>query len=66
MVAAAAAAKSLQSCPTLRDPIDGSPSDSIFSLLRAQVRSRLRELGSHKLHGIARKLNGNVSEILEN
>ena len=23
--AAAAAAKSLQSCPTLRDPIDGSP-----------------------------------------
>ena len=27
MVAAAAAAKSLQSCPTLCDPIDGSPPD---------------------------------------
>ena len=27
-VAAAAAAKSLQSCPTLCDPIDGSPSGS--------------------------------------
>ena len=26
--AAAAAAKSLQSCPTLRDPIDGSPAGS--------------------------------------
>ena len=26
--AAAAAAKSLQSCPTLRDPIDGSPPGS--------------------------------------
>ena len=24
-IAATAAAKSLQSCPTLRDPIDGSP-----------------------------------------
>ena len=28
MYAAAAAAKSLQSCPTLCDPIDGSPSGS--------------------------------------
>jgi len=28
MVAAAAAAKSLQLCPTLYDPIDGSPSGS--------------------------------------
>ena len=27
-LAAAAAAKSLQSCPTLHDPIDGSPLDS--------------------------------------
>ena len=27
--AGAAAAKSLQSCPTLCDPIDGSPSDSM-------------------------------------
>ena len=29
--AAAAAAKSLQSCPTLCDPIDGSPPDSPFT-----------------------------------
>ena len=28
LAAAAAAAKSLQSCPTLCDPIDGSPSGS--------------------------------------
>ena len=28
MVFAAAAAKSLQSCPTLRDPVDGSPPGS--------------------------------------
>ena len=28
LTAAAAAAKSLQSCPTLCDPIDGSPPDS--------------------------------------
>ena len=28
--AAAAAAKSLQSCPTLCDPIDGSPSGSTY------------------------------------
>ena len=28
LLAAAAAAKSLQSCPTLCDPIDGSPPDS--------------------------------------
>ena len=28
--AAAAAAKSLQSCPTLRDPIDGSPVPGIL------------------------------------
>ena len=28
IIAAAVAAKSLQSCPTLRDPIDGSPPDS--------------------------------------
>ena len=29
-IAAAAAAKSLQSCPTLCDPIDGSPPGSAF------------------------------------
>ena len=33
-----AAAKSLQSCPTLRDPIDGSPPCSpILGILRARV-----------------------------
>ena len=35
---AAAAAKSLQSCPTLRDPIDGSPSSSpVPGILQARV-----------------------------
>ena len=39
---AAAAAKSLQSCPTLCDPIDGSPPGStIPSILQARTRSRL-------------------------
>ena len=33
--AAAAAAKSLQSCPTLCDPIDGSPPGSILGILQA-------------------------------
>ena len=37
-LAAAAAAKSLQSCPTLCDPIDGSPSGSpIPGILQAIV-----------------------------
>ena len=36
--AAAAAAKSLQSCPTLRDPIDGSPPGSaIPGILQART-----------------------------
>ena len=36
--AAAAAAKSLQSCPTLRDPIDGSPSGfTIPGILQART-----------------------------
>ena len=36
--AAAAAAKSLQSCPTLRDPIDGSPlGSSIPGILQAKI-----------------------------
>ena len=36
--AAAAAAKSLQSCPTLGDPIDGSPPDSpIPGILQART-----------------------------
>ena len=35
---AAAAAKSLQSCPTLRDPIDSSPSGSpVPGILQARV-----------------------------
>ena len=35
---AAAAAKSLQSCPTLCDPIDGSPPDSpIPGILQARI-----------------------------
>ena len=39
---AAAAAKSLQSCPTLCDPIDGSPSGStIPAILRQEHRSGL-------------------------
>ena len=39
MSAAAAAAKSLQSCPTLCDPIDGSPPGSaIPGILRARTR----------------------------
>ena len=38
MHAAAAAAKSLQSCPTLCDPIDGSPSGSpIPGILQART-----------------------------
>ena len=36
--AAAAAAKSLQSCPTLCDPIDGSPrGSSVPGILQARV-----------------------------
>ena len=36
--AAAAAAKSLQSCPTLCDPIDGSPpSSTIPGILQARI-----------------------------
>ena len=37
--AAAAAAKSLQSCPTLCDPIDGSPAGSpILGILQARTQ----------------------------
>ena len=37
-VAAAAAAKSLQSCPTLCDPVDGSPSGStVPGILQAKT-----------------------------
>ena len=38
LLAAAAAAKSLQSCPTLCDPIDGSPPGSpILGILQART-----------------------------
>ena len=38
LITAAAAAKSLQSCPTLCDPIDGSPSGSpIPGILQART-----------------------------
>ena len=38
MIPAAAAAKSLQSCPTLCDPIDGNPpGSSIHGILQARV-----------------------------
>ena len=37
-ITAAATAKSLQSCPTLCDPIDGSPSDStVPGILQART-----------------------------
>ena len=37
-IAAAAAAKSLQSCPTLCDPIDGSPlGSSVPGILQARI-----------------------------
>ena len=36
-VAAAAAAKSLQSCPTLCDPIDGSPPGAVLGILQART-----------------------------
>ena len=40
--AADAAAKSLQSCPTLCDPIDGSPlGSSLPGILQARIRSGL-------------------------
>ena len=38
MNSAAAAAKSLQSCPTLCDPIDGSPTgSSVAGILQARI-----------------------------
>ena len=53
IAAAAAAAKSLQSCPTLCDPIDGSPlGSSVPGILHARVLERVAFLGA-----------GNCSEI---
>ena len=37
LVSAAAAAKSLQSCPTLCDPIDGPPGFSVPEILQARI-----------------------------
>ena len=43
--AAAAAAKSLQSCPTLCDPIDGSPPGSpVPGILQADLHPRVMEI----------------------
>ena len=39
--AAAAAAKSLQSCPTLCNPIDGSPPGSVPEILQARTLERI-------------------------
>ena len=36
-IPAAAAAKSLQSCPTLCDPIDGPPGSSVLGILQARI-----------------------------
>ena len=47
--AAAAAAKSLQSCPTLCDPKDGSPPGSpIPGILQARVKKKKKERGKKK------------------
>ena len=51
-MAAAAAAKSLQSCPTLCDLIDGSPPGSpVPGILQARTLEwvAILKLGSHKL-----------------
>ena len=40
LAAAAAAAKSLQSCPTLCDPIDGSPPGSFRGIFQARALER--------------------------
>ena len=46
-LAAAAAAKSLQLCPTLCDPIDGSP---LGSSIHGIIQERVLEWGCHCLH----------------
>ena len=56
--AAAAAAKSFQSCPTLCDPIDGSPSGStVPGILQARTLERVAIL-------ILKSILENVSLIL--
>ena len=44
--AAAAAAKSLQSCPTLCDPIDGSPPGSACALMSPTAAAAAKSLQS--------------------
>ena len=47
---AAAAAKSLQSCPILWDPIDGSPPGSIHRILEARILEWVAISFSMKIH----------------
>ena len=50
--AAAAAAKSLQSCPTLCDPIDGSPlGSSVPQILQARTLERVAMSFSNSMNG---------------
>ena len=54
IVIAAAAAKSLQSCPTLCDPIDGSlPGSAVPGILQARTLERVtyREKGALRVPG---------------
>ena len=52
--AAAAAAKSLQSCPTLCDSIDGSPPGMDMSLCKLSEMVKDREAWHAVVHGVAR------------
>ena len=62
-MAAAAAAKSLQSCPTLCDPINGGPPGSATPGIlqaRTQIRFRKRKTKSHPVSPVT---NGSVHNI---
>ena len=62
MVAAAAAAKSGQSCPTLCDPIDGSPTgSSVPGILQARI---LIYVKAH-FHIASKKLKPRMTDSLE-
>ena len=54
---AAAAAKSLQSCPTLCDPIDGSPPDSPVPGILLHAKSTICQLKN-----ISKKRRSQVTE----